>query len=92
MNWGGVHNSVMHDIGYAGNPLVVPFETKAISFSLDGAIKKFQIPNPSHLKIDVDGLEMEILRRAKKSPKAIKSILIEVSHLYADQFKGLTTS
>ena len=89
MKWGGAHNSVMYDIGYDGNPLVDPLETKAISFSLDEAIEMFQIPNPTHLKIDVDGLEMEILRGAKNSLKAVKSILIEVSHLYLEQFKEI---
>ncbi len=86
MKWGGAHNSVMYNLGYDGNSLVNPLETKAISFSLDEAIRIFQIPYPTHLKIDVDGLEMEILRGAKETLQEIKSILIEVSPLYSEQF------
>ena len=89
MKWGGAHNSVMFDLGYDGNPLIDPVETKAISFSLDDAIERFKIPNPTHLKIDVDGLELEVLKGAKNSLKTIKSILIEVSHLYREQFNEI---
>lgn len=38
----------------------------------------FKISNPEHLKIDVDGLEYEILLGAKSVLKNLKSILIEV--------------
>ena len=38
----------------------------------------FKIPNPEHLKIDVDGLEYEILLGAKSVLKNLKSILIEI--------------
>lgn len=38
----------------------------------------FNIPNPKYLKIDVDGLEYEILLGAKSILKNLKSLLIEV--------------
>jgi FkbM family methyltransferase len=38
----------------------------------------FNIPNPKYLKIDVDGLEYEILLGAKSVLKNLKSLLIEV--------------
>lgn len=85
MKWGGAHNSIMSNLGFDGNPLENPLTTKALSFNLDEVIKLFKLPNPTHLKIDVDGLEMEILRGACDSLKFVTSILIEVSPLFSEQ-------
>lgn len=50
-------------------------------YRLDDFIKTLQIPCPNYLKIDVDGLELEILKGAAESLKdpALKSILVEVN-------------
>lgn len=50
-------------------------------YRLDDLIKNLQMPSPNYLKIDVDGLELEILKGATESLKdpALKSILVEVN-------------
>jgi len=85
MKWGGSHNSIMNNLGFDGKPLENPLSTKALSFTVDDVIKLFGLPNPTHLKIDVDGLEMEILRGARNSLKKVTSVLIEVSPLFSEQ-------
>jgi FkbM family methyltransferase len=51
-----------------------------IGFSMDYLIKKFGIPVPNHIKLDVDGTEFEVLSGAEKTlqRKDVKSILVEV--------------
>lgn len=49
-------------------------------FSVDDFIERFQPPFPTHIKIDVDGLETQILegsRRTLADPR-LKSLLVEV--------------
>ena len=52
-----------------------------IGFTIDDFIRQFNPPPPTHLKIDVDGLELPILQGAAatmKSPR-VRSIMIELS-------------
>lgn len=52
----------------------------ALVFSVDDFIDRFRPPFPTHIKIDVDGLETEILegsRRTLADPR-LKSLLVEV--------------
>lgn len=57
------------------------FKQGSLAFSLDSFISIFKIPVPDYIKIDVDGLENEIVHGALetlKNPK-VKSILIELN-------------
>ena len=48
------------------------------SFKMDNIINYFNLPQPDHLKIDVDGAELEILEGSRKTLKKLKSVLIEI--------------
>lgn len=50
-------------------------------YRLDDFIRTLHLPPPNYLKIDVDGLELEILKGAEESlrDRALKSILVEVN-------------
>ncbi len=57
------------------------FKQGSLAFSLDSLISIFKIPVPDYIKIDVDGLENEIVHGALetlKNPK-VKSVLIELN-------------
>ena len=54
-------------------------------FTLDSICTKFNLTNPKHLKIDVDGLEFNIIKGAKKTFKTLESLLIEVDLLQPNQ-------
>jgi FkbM family methyltransferase len=51
----------------------------SVSFTIDTLIEQGYIPSPDHIKIDVDGIERDILSGAEKSLQSVKSILIEIN-------------
>jgi FkbM family methyltransferase len=76
----GLHaGSVRNGIVRNGQDLEDKTITTA-SFSVDEFFKLQDISNVNHLKIDVDGLELKILRGATDllSNRALKSILVEI--------------
>lgn len=47
-------------------------------YALDHLIGLFGLPPPTHLKLDVDGSELQILQGASRSLQGVRSILIEL--------------
>ena len=58
----------------------VIFRQGAIGYSIDHFVETFSPPLPTHIKIDVDGLEIALLRGGAKtlSSPTLKSIIIEI--------------
>lgn len=54
------------------------FSQGALAYRLDDLIAAFDLPKPTHLKIDVDGIEGLILRGAPETLKSVKSVVVEV--------------
>ena len=76
---GGAIHALGKPIDYKGERFEPVAKQPVLSYRIDDLIKHFQIPVPTHIKIDVDGIEFEVLRGAEKtleSPK-VKSILVE---------------
>lgn len=59
--------------------------------SIDSLIKNSKVPTPTHIKIDVDGIELAILKGAEKSLKGVISLCIErpIDNLQALQINEL---
>jgi FkbM family methyltransferase len=57
------------------------FKHSVLSYSIDAFVREFDCPVPSHIKIDVDGLELSILQGATEilSSARCKRLLIEVA-------------
>lgn len=53
---------------------------KIMTYDLDSIIDKLRLPHPEHIKIDVDGSELELLRGAEKTLKnhKLQSVFIEL--------------
>lgn len=74
-----------HQIGVNVDEFGESFEavekSKVLVFSLDDIIKIFNLPAPSHIKIDVDGNEINIINGMSKTLANIqlKSILVEIN-------------
>ena len=85
LTWGGAHNSVGSNIGYDGKPIKDAVSTTAICFTIDNLAEILKLPYPTHIKIDVDGLEAEVLQGASNAIENVKSILIEVDKNYESQ-------
>ena len=54
------------------------FSQGVLAYRLDDLIAAFALPPPTHLKIDVDGVEGLILAGAPRTLSGVKSVLIEV--------------
>jgi FkbM family methyltransferase len=70
------------EVGNSGHSLgnsKLKFSQGCISYSIDDLID-LGIPVPTHLKIDIDGLEHLVINGARKNLKSISSILIEINH------------
>lgn len=61
----------------------VKFRQGAVGISIDDFVKLFAPPLPTHVKIDVDGLEPEILRggRLTLSAPTVKSVIVEIEEI-----------
>lgn len=72
--------SAIHNVGcaspWAERPSV--FVQKALAVSVDELVNSFGLLAPTLLKLDVDGLEIEILRTAFASLPAVRSVLVEL--------------
>ena len=61
--------------------------SKQLSVSLDDLCEKFDLARPTHMKVDVDGLESEVLAGAISILGEVKEILIEVDHRNTRELK-----
>ena len=68
-------------IDWQNKPFKAAFKQAALGFSLDDFMEQFQPPFPTHLKLDVDGIENKILKGAAKTiaNKRLKSLLVELN-------------
>ena len=74
---GASHNSIGSNTNQFGEFEVNGFQS-VIAIKLDDLFEIEGVPSPDHIKIDVDGRELEILEGAKLTLPRIQSILIEV--------------
>jgi FkbM family methyltransferase len=56
------------------------FQHPVLSYALNDIIREFDLPLPTHMKIDVDGTELEILRGAEQilNGHPMRSVMIEI--------------
>lgn len=52
-----------------------------LTYKLDDLVNEFNLPVPNHLKVDVDGTELDVLRGAGRtiSDERVRSLMIEVN-------------
>jgi FkbM family methyltransferase len=65
------------------------FKQAVCSYPLDDFIRLFKLPEPNHLKIDVDGIERLVVQGAMKTleSSAIKTVLIELNDSLDDDLE-----
>ncbi|QQG45461.1 MAG: FkbM family methyltransferase [Candidatus Sungiibacteriota bacterium] len=61
------------------------FSQPMLGWRLDDFIEKFNLPHPTHLKIDVDGEELRVIKGAERTlaSPTLKSLLIEINESLA---------
>ena len=77
---GGSKHGFGTEVDQLNNVIDVRFRQGAVGFSIDDFIRLFSPPLPTHLKIDVDGLEPDILRGGQNTLSAptVRSVIVEV--------------
>lgn len=74
---GGAHNSVKEPVNQYGSELSNFFELQVLAVSIDMLRTLHSLPEPDFIKIDVDGMEFEVLNGARETLKNVTSILVE---------------
>jgi FkbM family methyltransferase len=81
MRLGGSNHAVGEPLDYKHEPMNVTFKQGCVAFTLDQLVTSYKLPVPDHIKIDVDGIEpniitggAEVLRNSK-----VRSLLIEIN-------------
>ena len=72
----------MHGFGVEsdqfGQKIQTVFRSGAIGMTLDDFVRVFRPPLPHYLKIDVDGLEPEIIRGGRETLSNVRSVIVEM--------------
>lgn len=74
---GGSCHSFRDELGFDGSARPTKYKQGCIGITLDALMDK--LPQPDHIKIDVDGLEEKVIMGAIDTLKGVKSLLIEVN-------------
>jgi FkbM family methyltransferase len=80
----GALSSFGVEYGGDGKSLAVELQYSMLGISIDDVVK-LGIPGPDHIKIDVDGVEHEILTGAKKTLLSVRSVLVEINERFVEQ-------
>jgi FkbM family methyltransferase len=64
---------------------------KTTSIKLDTLIKQFELPNPTVVKIDVDGPELDVIKGASQTftDNSVRSVLVEVDNENSEAVNNL---
>jgi FkbM family methyltransferase len=83
--WGGALSSFGKEFDQNGNHFTPAFKYQTLGFTIDQLVFEFGLPQPTYLKIDVDGIEHLILSGARKVLDNVESILIELDRSFTIQ-------
>lgn len=74
------HHNFTEPVGYKGDKFIPKFRQGMVGYPIDFFIEQFNPDFPTHIKIDVDGLEDNILDGAVNTlqDKRLKSVLVEL--------------
>ena len=86
MRVGGSCHSVGEALDYKHEPLKTLFQQGCYVAKLDELVAEGTIPQPAHIKLDVDGFEPKVIAGARRTIEnpALKSVLIETNQNLAD--------
>jgi FkbM family methyltransferase len=70
----------MHDMRTETGRVLPVFTQEVLTYTLDSFIDQFALPFPTHIKIDVDGEEVKVVKGAQKTLRdsRVQHVLIEI--------------
>jgi FkbM family methyltransferase len=91
---GGAHNSIRQELNQFGNKMENSQVLHWPTLTIDRFAQLFGLKNPTHIKIDVDGCELEILQGGIGVLNKVSSILVEMheENPYSELIEKLLTS
>lgn len=89
-DWGGALSTFGENYGDDGKTLDKVFSFSTIGMSIEQAVRLLNIPQPSHIKMDVDGLEHLILAGGGAVLKKVSELAIEVNEDFTEQAINVT--
>ena len=77
---GGALHTLGQPIDFKGSIFEPVFRQLILSYRIDDFVRQFNLPIPNHIKIDVDGIEFEILKGAGEILRSslVKSVFVEL--------------
>lgn len=80
-----------HSLGSAEGAEAAVHPQPVLTFRLDDLVEQMALPQPAHMKIDVDGSEVAVLRGASRTlaDPGLRSVLCELDHNVADDIVAL---
>lgn len=77
---GGSLHTFGKAVDHVGNVFEPEYVQPMISYRIDDLIGQFEVPVPNHIKIDVDGIELSVLKGAEKTltNPSLRSVLVEL--------------
>jgi FkbM family methyltransferase len=88
-DWGGALSTFGENYGDDGKVMNKVFEFSTIGITLDEFAPLLNIPQPSHIKMDVDGLEHLILSGGKSVLQQVSELAIEVNEDFSEQAENV---
>lgn len=84
-------NSFDSDLDYLGKTYQPVFRQGMMGCSIDQAVSLFGMDVPDHIKIDVDGIELDIVKGARETlaKPTLKSVSIELVEHLPEQVSGV---
>ena len=91
---GGALHGFAEPVDWQGNSFVPRFKQGMLGFSIDDFIDKFNPPFPTHIKIDVDGIEQKIISGALQAiaDVRLKSLFVELDTSNVDQHEAVVST
>lgn len=89
LHWAGAHNSIGSNTSFTGEKMKNFVTQKQISCTGESMIKVFDLTIPTHIKIDVDGLEGDVIEGLGAVIDKIEYFLVEVDDSNKDLDKKI---
>jgi FkbM family methyltransferase len=93
MEFGESMSTFGSDLDFRGKPYYPAFRQGMIGFDIDGFVADFKVAVPNHFKVDVDGIELDIIKGGRETFRVptVRSVQIELVDTDLSQTEGVSS-